>query len=266
MVTTEATKARPSIQLFLRSNEIKAVVLKQKIHRFAEMSMEWKEDSLMPLISELPELVNRQTLGRASAENDKAVLHLGFWFNTSLTFAAEKALKTPLATRAGIIQNWMDSRYVLVGLGQDGTILGFNGNGEGERTFSYAVSKALCTMVLDDKKHDKPGDMLDTANINFLEKQGLTLGEELFIGGIKPTTMSFPDGSHRTIHLAAGGIHPNKEYVKGLIRAEPTSDDTLAGAVEMLFGNMVLEYLINPKKPVQPFDEPDYLGILRIMH
>jgi hypothetical protein len=251
--------------------EVKANMLVHKLRHFAALPMADKEEKLVHVISEMPDLVSRQTL-------DLAVYHSDHTSAQKLTFTAlfdnavEKALRTPVVARPGIIptRGWMDDRFVVVALSSDGEVLGFEGVQEGEKTFSYAVSKALCTMVLNEPKHKSPGDMLDYSNMSYLEGLGLKLGENLFAGGIKPATIRFEDEScflhDIEVYIAAGGIHPNKTYVTNLIRGEPTSDDTLAGAVETMFGNIVLGYLADPKKEIQQYSEPDYLSQLRVLH
>ncbi len=251
--------------------EVKANMLVHKLRNFAALPMAGKEERLVRIVSEMPDLVTRQTL-------DYAVYHSDHTSGQKLAFTAlfdvavEKALRTPIVARPGIIptRGWMDDRFVVVALSSDGELLGFEGMNESEKTFSYAVSKALCTMVLNDPKHKKPGDMLDYSNMAYLEGLGLKLGENLFAGGIKPATVRFEDEScflsGKEVYIAAGGIHPNKAYVSNLIRGEPKSDDTLAGAVETMFGNIVLSYLADPKKEMQQYAEPDYLSQLRVLH
>lgn len=242
--------------------EVKASILANKLRNFAAFPTADKEERLTAIVAEMPNLVSRQVLESAVYDSENRSLKAEF--NRSLETAALKALATPVITKDGIVDRWMDDRYVLIALGRDGEILGFDGAKEGEKTFSYAVTKALCTMVLNDWKHKSPGDMLDCSNISYLEGLGLKLGESLFIGGIKPVTITFSGKLQQMVHFAAGGIDPNAGYVKGLIKEEPKSSDTLAGAAEMMFGEMVIDYLTNPEKAIQPYKEPDYLEFLRM--
>gem|GEM_PF-5467909 len=238
-----------------RLNNSKALELRKCIQLFAYMNTAQKERNLLTVASHMSNLVSRQTL-----QQSVEIYGTALKFNSDMRSAIRKTLKTPISTRDGIVEKWTN-RYVMVALSSDGKFMGFDGSREGEKTFPYAVTKALCSMTLDDPKHSNPADMLDCNNIAYLEKIGLKLGTNLYIGGLAPVMIE-----DKKVYFAVGGCHPSEAYVSELIRGIPTTKDTLAGAVEMMFGEITVSYMQDKNKPIAPYKEPRFLEILRVMH
>jgi hypothetical protein len=227
------------------------------LRSYGSATTERREHTLLGLVRDLDRLVDREVVDSITS-----------WFrptksqNLLLDLAVGKALRTPLATRNGLVHDWV-SEYSVVALEGKGVLAGYSVSGEG-RGLKFAIAKALFVMTLDDPRHARPGQLFDPRNLEYLEGLGLTLGADLFVGGVGPIQV---DGMN--LYVAAGGCHPepeNDSYVRGLIGGAIPTKDTFAGAVDHMFAEVVAGYLSDITKQIEPHRELEVLGYVRLLH
>jgi hypothetical protein len=80
-----------------------------------------------------------------------------------------------------------------------------------------------------------PGD-----NIEYLEKLGLKVGVNIFLGGIAPKQIG-----NRTVYLAGGSCALNKKLVADILKEDPNPDDiyVLAAVSETIMPEITAEIL-----------------------
>ncbi len=201
--------------------------LTSRLSTFAAATIEGKESMVHGLIRDMPRMVD----GSATLELAARMADEHGRFQLKLTEAASTVFESPIRVNGELIDDWAED-YIVVALDGRGRILGHDRQKAPEEFLHYAVSKAVCSILLD--SNPPGGDLTVTQNRNYLKSLGMEVGKDVYLGGINPFNL---DGAK--VFLAGGSVHLSKflrkKLVDGVLPESKIERNTLAGAGEMTF-------------------------------
>ncbi len=202
--------------------------LNQRLTRFALAPQQGKEVLIKGLLADMPRLVDSEaTLQMIADMNDKQGI-----FQNKLTEAAATAFEVPVEIGGRLFNDWAQD-YIIVALSRQGNVLGVSMQNAPEKFLHYAVSKAVCTILLNGDV-EMGGDITCQSNRDYLAQLGIKVGKDVYFGGIKPVII---DG--RSVCLAGGSVHLSEQLRRHLadefMPVSQQKNDTLAGAGEITF-------------------------------
>ena len=227
----EAGRAIP-VEVTTNAITLKAKELDRRFREFASATLREKEEMIKGLVDYVTQNATKEVLSQVLELNGNLA------FNGVLNDAARQAAQTPVSTRIGTRVDW-GKDYVVAAIDKDGTFLGYAATAGKEGNAHYTISKTLAAMLLDAAGRNTniagPGD-----NIEYLEKLGLKVGVNIFLGGIAPKQIG-----NRTVYLAGGSCALNKKLVVDILKEDPNPDDiyVLAAVSETIMPEITAETL-----------------------